>query len=289
MRTLTAGQISHLANTRAFLIADCYTFTLASGTIYKWTTWDADVNGFTHGGPILTRTGARFTAGRETSTMDITLGGAGFLLGSVRLPLAAARGVFYGAAVLLERLFMPTPGDASLGAIPWFEGYVAEVAPTSTTVKLTVKSRLERLNVPMPRRTFQPACTHVLYDAACGVTKATYTETKAVASGTALAVTFTDTTSTGYYLGGAVRFITGANAGIVRLAATHTVAGGNGTVTFDTAFPYTPQNGDQLQISRGCNKAATNPNGTPGDCAAKFNNLTRFGGFPFVPKPESAR
>lgn len=290
MRSLSSNLISHLATNKSFNIADCYTFTLASGTVYRWTTWDADVNGFTHGGPILSRTGARFAAGRETSTVDITMGGAGFTLGGVKLTLAAVRGVFYGAKVKIERLFMPAPGDASLGAIPWFEGYVASVMPSSTEVKLTVKSRQERLNIPMPRRTFQPACGYVLYDSNCGVSRALHMATGATAAGTTSSfLAFTDAHSDDYWKGGVVTITSGPMAGQTRTAIDHVNIAGVSGVTLDLALPSVPANGTAFEIARGCNKASHNPDGTPGDCIAKFDNLPRFGGFPFVPKPESAR
>lgn len=296
MRALTAGQISHLAATKNYILADLYTFTLATGTIYRWTTYDADLSGFSHGGPVLSRTGARFVAGSETSTVEITMGDIGFMIGvtSRKASLAAAQGIFEAASVKIDRLYMPAPGDTSLGAIPWFEGTVAEVVPTSSQVKITVKSKHEQLSRPWPHRVIQPACPHVLYSAECGASKASNTFAKTVLHHNQLSVWFTDDVvarPAGYFTGGVVEFGVGTNVGQARMVSSHQrVSDVEALVVFDTPLLFTPVDGvDLFTISRGCNKMLRDSAGNPSDCITKFNRATNFGGFPYVPKPESMR
>lgn len=292
MRTLTTNQQTHLATSRQYIIADLYTFTLNTGVVYKWTTYDADVSGFSHGGPVISRTGARFAAGKETSTVDITLEAAGFMLGSRRLPLAAAQGVFEAATVKIERLYMPTPGDTSLGAFPWFEGTVSEAAPSSTGVKLTVKSRFEYLSRPMPHRVIQPSCPHILYSTACGAAKASFSYNMTVVNRNTTTIWFSDgvARADGFYQGGLVEFTSGELKGQVRMVVSHIVVDETDAyVVFDTALPSIPAIGDAFTISLGCNKMLRDAAGNPSDCITKFNRATNFGGFPFVPKPESMR
>ena len=55
----------------------------------------------------------------------------------------------------------------------------------------------------------------------------------------------------------------------------------NGTVTVKLAFLSPPATGDQFQLLPGCDR-------TIATCTNVFNNAVHFGGFPYVPTPETA-
>jgi uncharacterized phage protein (TIGR02218 family) len=294
MKAASAGLIAYLGANNAFVIADLYTLTAIDGAVYRWTAGDTNLTEsarvFSCSGPTIKRGSTRQAAGGEVGTLELTLGGAGVTLGTRTLSEAAAEGYFDGAVVTIERLFMPTWGDVSLGTLPWFSGQVASVNASSNEVRLSLKEAGERLNLPMPRHTFQPACSHSLYDAGCGVLRATY-KTNGTMTGVPTVSSFTslNAQATGYYVGGTVKFTSGPNAGVSRIITTHTASGGTGTFGVGIPLLYAPAAGNTVEFTPGCNKAYINTNGTPGDCVARFNNATRFRGFPYVPKPESVR
>ena len=77
---------------------------------------------------------------------------------------------------------------------------------------------------------------------------------------------------------GTITGLTGSNAGLSR-----TVAGyANGsTITVKVAFPFPIAAGDQFELLPGCDR-------TIATCTNVFNNAVHFGGFPYIPTPETA-
>lgn len=89
------------------------------------------------------------------------------------------------------------------------------------------------------------------------------------------------TSSSGYFDQGVITFISGSNVGLSRVVSEYTNSGGsNGVVAVVPPFPYTVNTGDTFSIIAGCSKNMTT-------CKQKFNNLINFGGYPFVPTPET--
>jgi hypothetical protein len=83
---------------------------------------------------------------------------------------------------------------------------------------------------------------------------------------------------TGYFDLGYLTFTSGANAGLTFTVDEYL---GAGVITIRKVLPFPPSVGDTFSILPGCNKAMTT-------CNYKFSNLANFGGFPFVPTPETA-
>jgi len=305
MKSASAGLIAHLAGNNRTYVADLVTLELTQylgvdaahgvtmdgttgNTTCKWTTGDTDLNGFSCAGPPLKRGSVRQAAGVEISTMDLELTGPDWLFPNGQsLPLAAMRGAFDGAHVKVERLFMATWGDLSLGTLHWFEGSVSAMDPSSLSLKLVFKSDLEKLNIPIPRRLFQPGCPYALFDAGCGVAKTInvryWTGTVAAApTPTASAIPFTGTAATDAYKLGAVTFTSGALKNMTRSISSDADSGASHVIQTTVPFPSAPAVGDTFIYSVGCDK-------TFAMCVSRFANGNRFGGFPFVPKPESIR
>jgi hypothetical protein len=163
------------------LIADLYTFTLmdvstgAPATVIRLTSWAVDVTigGFTFSsaGPYLTRSTWKQSVGFTVDELSITLlADPSNMVGVKPILQAIATGEFDGATVKLERLFMAAAGDVSLGTVIVFVGSVADIRDCSRTkATLTVRSKMELLNTPLPRNLYQPNCRYILGDANCTI------------------------------------------------------------------------------------------------------------------------
>jgi uncharacterized phage protein (TIGR02218 family) len=291
MKAASGTLITLLNGNNAFLMADLFTFTMWDGTVYRWT--DADLS-IVFGGntfataseqgatvPIIERGTTRCVVGLEVDTLDITLKcGQTVLMGGIPLVQAACNGIFDGCRVLLERVFMPTWGDTTPGSVVLFEGNVSGCEPSSTSVHLTIKSELERLNVALPKYLYQPACGHVLYGAGCGIDKSAWTVTGIVSAGaTTTSVPSDRGEAAGYFNLGVMRFTSGACLGARRSVRSFT----GGVVVPALPLPSSPATGDTFVIYPGCDHTM----GAAG--CARFANLNRYRGFPWIPRPETAR
>jgi len=291
MRYASGALISLLNGNTAFRMADLYTITLWDSTVYRWTDADLDLvlGGHTFtaavdqgtGTPLIERGGTRSSIGLEVDTLDLTLkAGQTIQLGGVPLVRAALNGTFDGARVILERVFMPTWGDTSPGSVVLFEGNVAGCDPSSTSVKLTIKSELERLNTVLPRYLYMPACGHTVYSAGCGLNKTAWTVTGIVGAGaTATSVPSNRAEAGGYFDLGVMVFTSGPALGSRR--GVRAYAGG--LFVPSIPLPVAPQPGDTFTVCPGCDHSL----GAKG--CGKFSNQTRFRGFPYVPRPETTR
>jgi len=210
MKVASGPLIAYLNSGSVFQMALLYTITLLGGGVYRWTSADLSIvfggNTFTSaidqgGQPLIQRGPIRTVKGLEVDTLDITLlcGDTAQILGG-NLTLAAHNGAFDGARVKVERLFMPSWGDTSLGSLVEFEGAVAGVDPASQQVILHVMSDLEKLQLQMPHVLFMPACANSFGDPACGIVLSTLTATgTAGASTNASQVTNVTGHVDGYY------------------------------------------------------------------------------------------
>lgn len=288
MKNASAGLIAFLAANNKFQIADLYKITLQDGTIYNWTTGDTDMLGYSSIGPVISRGRIRTVAGIETGTLEVTLGVSPDAVEEVAdLAWSAMDGAFDGATVEVDRIYMPTWGDTSLGTVRIFAGRVAGVQPSGTAIVLTVKSGMEQLSAKFPRRVFQPQCPKALYSVACGVTPVPISAT--VTDGTNPSVIYTsigDVTFPVDHLAlGTLRVLDGRYVGITRPILSNTEGTGD-EVIITLAVPMPGDiSGSTAEVLIGCDKSFSGAKG----CGPRFANADRFGGFPWVPKPESVR
>ncbi|WP_445364892.1 DUF2163 domain-containing protein (plasmid) [Microbulbifer sp. ANSA001] len=282
MRNASAQLIALLNGSNTLLVADLYTVTLVTGEIYRWSSSDTDLpldgQTFLGSGPIIERDKIRLKVGLEVDVLDVTLkvDDSMHILGRT-IPAAATNGAFDGARVKVQRVFMPTWGDTSPGALLMFEGEVAAVDPSGNQVKLTVKSELDKLNQPMPRTLLKPGCANHIYDSGCGLSRSSLTVTSTVVSGSTRQVVKGSISKPDKYFDlGVLAITSGPAAGSRR--AVRSYAGGD----FVLSMPLSaiPQPGDSYTVYPGCY-------GTKAACAAKGNE-GRFRGYPYVPVPEQA-
>jgi uncharacterized phage protein (TIGR02218 family) len=290
MKTASGGLIALLGSGNEFFMADLLTITLVTGTVLRYTNGDTDLvsggNTFSSSGLIFERSNIKLTTGLTVDAMTLKLfADANSMLSGIPAMQFIRNGGLDGARVELDRIFMPSWGDTSLGPLWMFSGRVSEVPMLSRyACELKVASDLELLAVPFPRNLYQPGCTNSLYDSGCGVARATYTSSLTAASGSTVnQLNFTSAQATGYFDLGVVTFTGGQNAGASRTVKAYT-NGSPSNCTFALPLPYAPQAGDTFTIYPGCDKTFSGTNGCP-----KFSNTARYRGFPFIPVPETTR
>ena len=289
MRTASGALISYLNTNAVLLVAWCYTVTLQSGAVYRWT--GADIN-LSYGGntflcavdngtsvPGIKRGAIRHARGLEVQTLTMTLiTGQTVQMGGVPMPLFAHNGGFDGARVLVE--WVPQGplgwGDTSLGSVVIFEGAVAEIDPETTAIGLSIKSDLEKLTYPMPRVVFQPGCSNAFGDAGCGIILSSLAVSSAVQSAATLtSIPSALAQASGYFAMGTLTMTSGVASGARRTVS----AFSGGTLTLSTPLPAIPAIGDTFTVTPGCDR-------TWNTCNVKWANQLRFRGQPWIPAPE---
>lgn len=285
-----SGALTTLLGTRKFISADLFTFTLADGTILRYTTYDKDLtisgNLFSSGGQtgaIFERRQKRATVtwktGIEVSTLQFDVMPRSELVNGVAFMTACRFGMLDGADVQLERVFMATDSDVSAGTVVLFVGRVAEIDLGRSKVIFNINSHLELLSNNMPRNLYQAACLNTLYDAGCTLVKATFAINSTVQAGSTVStINTTLAQASGYFDLGQVKFTSGVNNGFSRSIKTFVSAT---SFTLITPLPFTPTAGDTFTIYPGCDKLKAT-------CTGKFSNIANFRGTPDIPQPETA-
>jgi len=314
MRPASAALSSFLNNPAnlACVQIDLYTIVLTTGGVLRYSGGDTALTvpaaGFPTGsvnagaartftlGPGFGRSKTSIKIGVAPAQLDIeVLAGANDLIGTFPVADAARLGLFDGATVELDRFFAPPQAagsgalDTSLGCLLWFYGRVADCDIGRSKLMLKVKSLMNLLAVQqMPRRLYGATCSHIFGDAMCGYHRAAGTNalgastgvgqvTVTAAAGTSQALIVANAAVPAGYVQGTIAGASGQNAGYSRGIAN--VISPNITILKAFLFPVQP--GDTFTLLPGCDHTTSTCNGT-------FNNLARFGGFPYIPPPEFA-
>jgi uncharacterized phage protein (TIGR02218 family) len=274
----TQGQVQ-------ILRSDVYTFYLRNGSVYRWT--DADHNQLIAGntfvsGPIITRSKTKQSVGITVDTLQVTLTDAGgTLINGKPLIHQFKNGMFRGARVVIQKMFLLDWQDTSPGPVDWFEGIVGAPNCDGMSVSFEVRAMTEMLNKQMPADIHQDTCNNDLYDEVCGAVAATFTH-----SGTASSVVDQKRFTLGgvsqantYFALGKVWFTSGQNAGQPpRTVKSYT----GGVIEVFQPFPYPIAPGDACTARAGCDKLQTT-------CGTKFGRLNSgFQANPYIPVPETA-
>lgn len=283
MKAASPALVALLASGTQFIMADLYTFTLAGGTVMRYSAAPTALvaNGFTFAlGPKFERSKTKTVIGTQVDELDIKIyPETTDLIGGTPWLQACWQGQLDGALLQLERGFMPTYGDTSAGTVVLFAGRVSDIDCSRTGIDMKCRSHLELLNIQMPRRLWQSSCTHVFGDPMCQFDRASLQATFACLAGSTETqiVGSVNPTPSGLYVQGTITGLSGANAGYTRTVS----AMSNGAVSVKLAFLSPPATGDQFQLLPGCDR-------TLATCTNLFNNAIHFGGFPYVPTPETA-
>ena len=288
MKTTTTAVLAALNAARAapdapLAFAECFTFTLASGTVLTWTNVDLPVtyNGivFSATGPLVQGFKYKANVGLEVDKQQVAIAARPTDLISGAPALNAIRsGAFDGATVQRDRVFLTSIGGTTIGGVMLFHGRVSTVdAVGRTSAQITVASDLVILDYDMPRNVYSATCVHTLYDSGCGIVRGTYSASGTVGAGSTAVLINTGVAATGHTQGSLV-FTSGVNAN-VRATVKSVVAGTSLSLMY--GLPSPPATGDAFTVAFGCDH-------TRGTCQGKFANLVNFRGFPFVPPPQIA-
>jgi uncharacterized phage protein (TIGR02218 family) len=288
MKSASSALTSYINSVRGqidapLVFAECFTFTLATGTIYAWTNVDYPVayNGTTFSctGPLVQGLKFKQSVGLEVDKQQITIAARPTDLISGAPALEAIRsGAFDGATAERDRVFFNAPAGAVIGGVMLFHGRVSTVDNVGrTSAQITIASDLVILDYDMPRNLYQATCLHTVYDSGCGLNRSTYAANGTVGLGSA-ATLINTSVALAAHRGGSILFTSGANAN-VRATVKSVVAGTSLTLMYP--LPNSPSVGDAFAVYQGCDH-------TTGTCQSKFNNLASFRGFPFVPPPQIA-
>jgi uncharacterized phage protein (TIGR02218 family) len=288
MKNTTAAVINLINAARVapdapIAFAECFTLITTTGTQYTWTNVDYDVsyNGFTFSasGPLVSGLKYKGSIGLEVDKQQITIAarptdiinGAPFLI-------ALRDGAFDGAPVYRDRVFLTAPHGSVVGGVRLFQGRVSTVDNVGRTqATLTVASDLVILDYDMPKNIFSATCLHVLYDSGCGIVRGTFSLDGACGAGSNSSTINFSGARAGDAQGSLV-FTSGANAN-VRSTIRSVSVGAAYNLMYP--LPFAPAEGDAFKVAYGCDH-------TQATCQAKFNNLSNFRGFPFVPPPQLA-
>lgn len=283
MRSANPATIALLNSSQQLRIAECYTLSIVNGGAdYRYTTWDADVayNGdtFSASGPLIERSTLHTVIGVEVDTMDLTITPQSTdMIGAQTFMQAIASGVFDGGTVKFERVFLDATGTPVGGYIA-FLGDFADIELTRFDAHVVVNSKLHILNVKLPRNLYQPGCLHTLYDADCGVVRASFAQAGTVGTATRTSVATTLPQADAYFDTGYIQFDTGALTGVKRTVKSWA----GGTLALLYPLPLAPSPGDTFTVYPGCDKKQAT-------CETKFSNVVNYRGLPYIPQPETAR
>ena len=287
MKPASPALIALLNSGEQFIMADLYTLTLLGGTtILRYSAASPPVvaNGYVFAaGPKFERSKTKVVIGTQVDELDIKIyPETTDLIGSTPFLEAAWQGQFDGALLQLERAFMGASGgeygDTSAGTVILFSGRISDIDCSRTGIEMKCRSHLELLNIQMPRRLWQSSCTHSFSDGMCQFNRSSLAATFSAGSGSTTTVIQGAPTTTTPYVQGTITALSGGNAGSSRTISSF-VSGGSATIKL--AFLSPVDAGDRFQLLPGCDR-------TLATCMNIFNNAVHFGGFPYIPTPETA-
>ena len=286
--TTSPGGVQHnnlitwLQSATEIRMADLYTFTLKSGAIFRYTSWDSNLtvlgNTFLTGPPHIARSAIEEKLGLDAATLELNIEASlSDTVNGVPVLQAIERGLMDGAGFRIDRLFMDSSGN-QIGTVVRFSGFIGPVEElTRSSAKITVNAATAYLNMQVPSIILQPGCTNTLFDPRCGLSKPTFANSLTVQSGSTVnKILTTSAQLTGYFDNGQLVFTSGANNGLTKAIRQYI----GGIIYFNSPLPFAPNAGDTFLAYPGCDK-------TQSTCG-RFNNLANFEGFPYVPAPETA-
>jgi uncharacterized phage protein (TIGR02218 family) len=275
--------VTWLQSATEIRMADLYTITLKSGTTLRFTTWDTNLtvlgNAFLTGPPNVERSAIEEKLGMDVATLEITIEASlTDTLSGVPILQAIGQGLFDGATFRIDRLFMDAASN-QIGTVVRFSGFIGALDElTRSAAKLAVNAGTAYLSMQLPAVILQPGCTNTLFDARCGLAKASFANSLVVQAGsTANKIITTSPQQDKFFDNGQLVFTGGSNNGLVK--AIRQFQGGQ--ITFNSPLPFAPSAGDTFTAYPGCDKMQAT-------CSGKFSNLANFEGFPYVPAPETA-
>ncbi|MFA5753983.1 MAG: DUF2163 domain-containing protein [Patescibacteria group bacterium] len=155
-----------------------------------------------------------------------------------------------------------------------FIGQIKSVSFKGVNAEAECVSFEHFLRMPVPVYRYSISCNHKVFDALCGLTAASYQISASVTldeTQTQLTASAFDALADGYFIGGLAQF-----EGESRVIIAHT----GSVITLAYKFNNL-ESSDTVDVYPGCD-------GTPTTCRDKFDNITHYFGFPFIPDENPA-
>jgi len=268
MRTASSNMTAHLAG-EVTSLAICWQLTLVGGTVMGFTDHTSDLTissvlykaatGFS---PTSVETKDKFSV----DNLDV----AGILDAASITEVDIMAGKYDFAEILI---FMVNVTDLTQGIITHRRGWLGEVSLKNGQFVAEVRGLAQKLQQNIVEL-FSPTCRAVFGDTRCKANLASYTVGGTVNTITSRQVFISTamTQAAGYFSGGEIQWLTGANAG----RRMEIKQFGNTQFTLVLPMPNNVAVGDTFNAIAGCDK-------TIGTCASRFNNAVNFRGEPYVP------
>lgn len=276
-----------LLESQTFYSTDLYRITLTDETVLHYTAADIPlIVGDVRYLPLaIMRDGTTQSNDISVDEMHLTLtvSPSERLDSNATIMQAVVAGRFADAKLELFRLFVPEPFGLAMDridaeyALLWWLGRLNIESAGGVTIEATVASMTELLNVKFPTHLYYPPCIYTLGDKGCGVDLTLFRKAGTASGGTRSAIQSTLHLAEGYLAQGSITFTSGRNTGVTRTVRSND----RNEITVVMPFYYPPAAGDTFHILPACDKSMA-------CCKARFNNLARFRGYPFIPVPETA-
>ncbi len=273
MKTLPAALAAHVA-TGATTLAWGWKLVRRDGVTMGFSDFDRDLtcDGVTF------KAASGFTASELAASLGLAVDNQdvdGALSSDAIAEGDIAAGLYDDAALTLYRINWADPTQFVVVRT----GNIGEVTRGEIAFRAEFRSLAHRLNQTIGR-TIQYQCDAVVGDARCGVALSTASFT-----GTATVVSLAERTLLvsglgayldGWFDGGRLTWLTGANAGLKVDVVRSEAATGGVALTLWSEPARTVAAGDTASVSAGCDK-------TFPTCKSKFSNAVNYRGFPHVP------
>ena len=268
MRTASTNMALHLAG-EVTTLAVCWKLSLVGGTIMGFTDHTSDLTitsqlykaatGFS---PTSVETKDKFSV----DNLDV----AGILDAAAITEADIMAGKYDFAEI---EIFMVNVTDLSQGTVTQRRGWLGEVTMKNGQFVAEVRGLAQKLSQNIVDL-YSPTCRAVFGDGRCKANLTSYTVggTVNTVSSRQILISNSMTQAAGYFSGGEIQWITGANAG--RRMEIKEFA--NKQFTLVLPMPNNVAVGDTFNAIAGCDK-------TIASCIAKFNNAVNFRGEPYVP------
>lgn len=268
MRTASSNMAAHLAG-EVTSLAVCWKLTLVGGTVMGFTDHTSDLTvssqlykaatGFS---PTSVETKDKFSV----DNLDV----AGILDAAAITEADIMAGKYDFAEI---EIFMVNVTDLTQGIITHRRGWLGEVTLKNGQFVAEVRGLAQKLSQNIVEL-YSPTCRAIFGDGRCKANLASYTVGGSVntVSSRQVFISNSMTQAAGYFSGGEVVWLTGANAG----RRMEIKEFSNKQFTLVLPMSNNVMVGDTFNAIAGCDK-------TISTCIAKFNNAVNFRGEPYVP------
>ncbi|HEX8167775.1 MAG TPA: DUF2163 domain-containing protein [Beijerinckiaceae bacterium] len=274
MRTIPPALAAHLEH-GATTLCHCWKLLRRDGVVQGFTDHDRDLS---FGGVVFAaRTGLE--AAEATQELGFAVGGgevSGALVSAGIAEDDLAAGLYDDASVETWLVNWAAPEERLLLDV----AAIGEVRRADGAFVAELRGVMHRLDEERGRL-FRATCSADVGDAKCGVDlgQAAFTATAAVArtdGALGLAAAGLSSYADGWFTGGTLTWLDGANAGLVAEVKAHRLVGSQAEFDLWQRAAKPIAAGDAFRVVAGCDKRFAT-------CREKFANVANFRGFPHMP------